>query len=457
MSKLGFPEIFIISQTALPAMLYLPGMQSIRLPIRIAAYGISLMALFLWFNRRRASFRRHPAENWLLFALAYLAYMVFHPDTNGLTAGIAQACLYLAVFAPIFWAPDYVHSAARLNRLLWLLLICNGVNSIVGILQVYNPAVWMPKEFSQIMTQSAYGLGTVMYKGADGKMIIRPPGLFDSPGAVCGAGMMAGFLGLVLSFQTRKFWTRGIALGFSFAGTAVIYLTLVRTSLLVLIGMLVAYCVLLHFQGQHGRSIQLAMLAGGIGMAALTLATVFGGQSITSRFSTLVAERPTQLYYRSRGKQVERGFFELLPEYPLGAGLGRWGMMAYYFGRKGTDSNGLWAEIQFPAWIIDGGIVLLLCYCMALYKNSRREFEVARSDIDEQKRNLAGMIFAMNAGIIGLCFSFPVFCTQTGLQSWFLSGALHGVLTRDRKLGAAQEPGPANKPKLLYARGGRGK
>ena len=44
----GFPEYFIISQTALPALLYLPGTQGIRLPIRFAAFAISLAAFVWW-------------------------------------------------------------------------------------------------------------------------------------------------------------------------------------------------------------------------------------------------------------------------------------------------------------------------------------------------------------------------------------------------------------------------
>ena len=38
----GFPEIFVISQTALPALLYLPGSQGFRLSLRFSAFAISL-------------------------------------------------------------------------------------------------------------------------------------------------------------------------------------------------------------------------------------------------------------------------------------------------------------------------------------------------------------------------------------------------------------------------------
>jgi hypothetical protein len=43
----GFAEFFVISQTALPALLYFPGTQGIRLYIRIAPFAISLAA-FAW-------------------------------------------------------------------------------------------------------------------------------------------------------------------------------------------------------------------------------------------------------------------------------------------------------------------------------------------------------------------------------------------------------------------------
>jgi len=43
----GFPEWFIVSQIALPSLLFLPGAQAFRVPIRIAPFAISLAAL-LW-------------------------------------------------------------------------------------------------------------------------------------------------------------------------------------------------------------------------------------------------------------------------------------------------------------------------------------------------------------------------------------------------------------------------
>ena len=47
--------------------------------------------------------------------------------------------VYFAVMSPLFWAPAFVKTPEHLARLLGLLLICSGINSMVGVLQVYDP------------------------------------------------------------------------------------------------------------------------------------------------------------------------------------------------------------------------------------------------------------------------------------------------------------------------------
>ena len=165
----GFAEFFVISQTALPALLYLPGTQAFRLPIRISSFAISLLALAWWGVRgsdESAERRRHPAVPWMFAVLATIALMVFHPLTNSFRAGVAQLGLYVCIMAPLFWAPAFVRSPGHLRRILTLLLICNGVNCVVGVLQVYDPARWLPQEFSRLVTDSEMGLGPVSYIGA---------------------------------------------------------------------------------------------------------------------------------------------------------------------------------------------------------------------------------------------------------------------------------------------------
>jgi hypothetical protein len=180
-------------------------------------------------------------------ALAYLGLMLLHPTTNNLRAGLAQIVLYLAVLAPVFWAPALVRGPRHLARLLVLLFICNGANSLVGILQVYNPAVWMPEELSRVVTASPFGLDAVSYIGPGGGRIIRPPGLFDAPGAVCGPAMITVLLGLYFSVSATGLTKRLLASVLAVAGMAAIYLSQVRSSLVVVTVMVLAFSGLLMF------------------------------------------------------------------------------------------------------------------------------------------------------------------------------------------------------------------
>src|SRR5713101_6617218 len=84
----GFPELFVISQTALPALLYIPGLQPLRVLIRTSAYAVSLAALFWYRFAKPRPWHRHPAEKWLMLCLVWLAIMVFHPTTNSSLAGL---------------------------------------------------------------------------------------------------------------------------------------------------------------------------------------------------------------------------------------------------------------------------------------------------------------------------------------------------------------------------------
>ena len=59
----------------------------------------------------------------------------------------------------MLWAPVLVRTADQLARVMAVLLVCNGVNAAVGVLQVYDPARWMPQELSRIVTESSLALG----------------------------------------------------------------------------------------------------------------------------------------------------------------------------------------------------------------------------------------------------------------------------------------------------------
>jgi hypothetical protein len=424
----GFAEWFALSQTALPALLFLPGSQAFRLPVRVGAFAISLYACAMWWiGRSRQPAARHPAERWLILALTVLAVSIAHPLTSSLTSGLAQTLLYFAIFCPLFWARPYVTTRRQLVRVLLLLLICNGINSIVGVLQVYDPVRWMPRELASVLSRSALGAAT--YLGPGGQRIVRPPGLFDTPGAVCSAGTIAALFGLILTLEPIARWKRGVALAMAIAGVSVIYLSHVRISLVVAVAMMTAYVGMLLVQKQTKRVAGFVTLAAVLVAGGLSIATALGGQSITDRFSTLVDSDPRELYYQSRGKSVEYAFNNLLLNYPFGAGLARWGMMRVYFGDPARlDSTELFAEVQPNAWILDGGIFLLMFYGIALGVTAMYDVKLIRSLDDRADRLWASAVVAANFGTLALIFTFVPFGTAAGMQFWFLEGALHGAM-----------------------------
>jgi hypothetical protein len=431
----GFAEWFVLSQTLLPAMMFLPGSQAYRLPLRVGAYGISLFAFAMWwFDRAGHKEGKHPAERYLMFVLVVLVISIAHPLTNSLQSGIAQTLLYFAIFCPLFWARGYVTTRRQLQRVLLLLLICNGINSIVGVMQVYDPARWMP-ELSANFTQNRDVLAASSYVGPGGRLIIRPPGLFDTPGAVCGAGTVAALFGLIICLEPLAVWKRALALAMAVAGISAIYLSHVRVSFVVTLGMMATYVLMLTVQKQTKRLTGFSMLAVGMVVGGLSIATFLGGTSISERFSTLVEGDPRTLYYQSRGISIEYGFSYLLSEYPLGAGLARWGMMRSYFGDPGKlDSTEMFAEVQPNAWILDGGIFLLAMYGIALIVTATYDLKLLRTLADREDRLWAAAVIAANFGTIALVFSFVPFGTAAGLQFWFLEGALHGAMAKRPRL-----------------------
>jgi hypothetical protein len=203
--------------------------------------------------------------------------------------------------------------------------------------------------------------------------------------------------------------------------------------------MLGSYFSLLLMQERRSR----AMLFGGaavvIVVATFSFALVLGGESIAERTFTLFAQDPLALYTGSRGGQLSYTFGELLQKYPLGAGLGRWGMIAVYFGDDAKPgAEPLWAEIQVTGWAIDGGLALLLLSVGALAVTLKTDAGVARTHQDARVRACASVVLAANVGTAALIFTFTPFVTQIGLQFWFLAGALHGLVDAERSGGFAR-------------------
>ena len=299
--------------------------------------------------------------------MLWLGLMLFHPGTTSLV-GVAQISLYFAILSPVFWASAYVTNRRKLVRALVVLLVCNGINSMVGVMQVYDPDRWLPRQLSSVYSSGtgASILAASMFMGPNGRLMVRPPGLFDAAGAVAGAAMVATILGLIFCLEPIGWWRRLASLGFALAGMSALYLSQVRAAFVMTLGMMVGYTLLLAIQNQKKRVIGFGTLGVGIVVVGLSVATALAGDSVVERFQTLIEGDPRDLYYQSRGIHVRSAMTDLADQYPLGAGLGRWGMLSFYFGESGPVSNSLFAEVQPNAWMLDGGVPLVGLYGIVL-------------------------------------------------------------------------------------------
>jgi hypothetical protein len=414
---LGFVLFQVVCQLALLA----GGPASVRLALRVAAFGASLVLLFA-LRRRAVALPAARAAKWAV-AIAFLS--VAHPLAPNRLAGFAQASLYLAVLAPLFWVPRLDIDRVTLRRVILALWAFHAASAATGVLQVTFPGRFEPALSPWIVASGEDYVRSLELVLPDGTRVFRPMGLTDVPGGACTGGLYAGLLGAALFLTERRKRARAVFAASMVLGFLAISLSQVRASAVVLAVSLAAIAALLALRGQ-ARVTQL-VLVGVLGTAAsLALAVALGGDSVLDRFRELGGADAGTVYYRSRGRFLEETLSVLLPRYPLGAGIGRWGMMQHYFGAPG-DPEPLWVEIQWTGWLLDGGLPLVLAYSAALLVALRTALAFALGDLAGEARDLwvwGAVLVGYDLGTLALTFDYPAFAGQAGLDFWLLNAVV---------------------------------
>jgi hypothetical protein len=395
-----------------------------------------------------------PARPWLVAVMVLLVLEMANPNTYSLKAGGAQLLLYLAVMSPAFWAGEALWSPRQFRRAMALLFLCNAASAGVGLAQViqpgsydvprsvYNPGPFDPPDIPAL--RGKYSGVDLTVERADGRRVLRPCGLTDTPGGAAQAGMVAALLGLSWAVRPIRWWKRVGAALLAFAGVAAIYYTYVRFAVVVLIIALGVQTSLLASKGLLGSA--LTIVGGGVGVliGAMLWASRSLGTKVITRFLTLLGGSET--YYRSRGFFITDVFDNMIWKYPLGAGLGWWGMINVYFGDPLRP--GLWAEVMIPAWVLDGGLPLLFLYSMAILFAMWDTARVALTSPDRDVAFWASVIVAMNLGIAAACFSYIPFLAPLGVQFWLFAPLVHAAdaqarsaLARRPNTGGGPRPG----------------
>ena len=389
--------------------------------MRMATFGLSLF-LLVWL---KGDGPRHPATNPAIAVLAILPIgLFFHPNTNTIAAGAAQCVMYAAILAPIFWVRRLKITAKGFQWLIFLIWGYQTLSAIFGVLQVYFPGQFQPF-LSTAIQSSTWGGENLKIVLANGELVYRPMGLTDTPGGAAGAGLSALLLGVGIALRERNPILRVACICSAAIGLFCIYLSEVR-SILVMAGIcLIALAAVLARKGDFGRVT--AILGGGTALfvTSFTWAIAVGGESTLKRLSTLTSDRADAVYQQNRGHFLEDTFNNLLYEYPLGAGLGRWGPISGYFGDSNNPvSKPLWAEIQWTGWLYDGGIPLMIAYVAALYFACRTAWQIAMSEKLGDFALWGALIFGYNIGAVALTFNYALFISQSGMEFWLLNTAL---------------------------------
>src|SRR5437763_562018 len=359
-SSAGWVVVFVLTMFACQAMIAFGPFPGIRTWLRVAVYAFSLALVAL----TRGAGLRHPAALPATAALLIVGLSLFHPDTPGYVPGAIHAGLYLAILAPLFWAPRLHIDAQMLKRVLVLIWAFHSLSAALGVLQVQFPGTFDPN-LSAVIDPDVASASVIT--NARGDVVYRAMGVSDIPGAAGVSGLYAAAIGTALFVVDRRRLMRVLCVASMTLALTSIYLAQLRSTLVIAALIVSSFVVCLALRRSRRALLTLIIVVLTL-LASLNIAVLIGGTEVFDRIATLIDERPQTVYYANRGHFLEQTFTEDLPDYPLGAGLARWGMARHYFGGvdSAAESSSLWVEIQWTGWLLDGGVPLMIAYSGAV-------------------------------------------------------------------------------------------
>jgi hypothetical protein len=456
-------ESFIVVEYLCQLALLSSEIGQLRMLVRMTVFGTSLVLLLLLSGRGEP----HPASAPAKLVVAIVALSLFHPNTNTVAAGGAQIAMYLAILAPLFWVSRLKVDTPTLLRALMIIWFFQTTSAAVGILQVYYPGRFESSLATVALTSGPGYLKSLQFRNAFGETTWRAMGLTDTPGGAANAGFFAALLGTGFMLNFRPGFRRIFAGGTIIVGLVAIYLSKNRSCLIVfamcelgLAGMIAMRRSLLVLRPEWRRreAGNLPTLVAALavaGVLSFSWAISVGGGSIADRFSTLVADKPAEVYKKNRGHFIDSSM-DLLPQYPLGAGIGRWGMMNFYFGDNSHPENGgVYVEEQWSGWLLDGGLPLIFAYVLAIFLAFRAAFKIAMSPVEPELATFAAIICGYDVGAFASSFGYPFFLSQDGLEFWLLNAALFAALAGFRRRVQAETAGKRDQRQTARVRDGR--
>jgi hypothetical protein len=423
----GIVYAFVVFELLCQLALIAPGIDAVRSVMRVAVFAGALALLVLIPPGRFP----HPAIKPALCAVLILAVGLVHPQTNSFLAGIAAIAMYVAILSPLMWVSNLPIDVTLLRRVALILWAYHSASAAVGVLQMYYPGI--QPEPSVVFLER----GDALVEGAkitlaSGRQVFRPMGLSDMPGGAAGSGLYSIVFALGIWTVDRRLWMNALCLISMICAFFCIYLSQVRSILVMVAVSLFVFGLIMLVRRDHLRLVRYLFLVGIVVIASTAWAFWVGGEATVQRLLTLIEDDPASVYYYGRGYHLHYTWEVLLPEHPLGAGLGRWGMINYYFARRAAFQEPLWAEIQWTAWLFDGGAPLILTYGAAIILAAWVSWRLSiRPDVGDLSL-WASVLCAFNVASLAVTFNYPIFMSQAGLEFWLLNACLWAAWVRVR-------------------------
>ena len=411
---------FLLIQFIFQLILLVPGIGAARTLLRIGSFGLSIYLL----ATIKDEGIKYPAR-WLaqiIIAILFLSFC-FNFQLNSILAGLGQIGMYIAIIGPLFWVSKLPLSATGFRNLVFLFWIFQTVSATIGLLQIYFPTQFQ-FQMSSVVENLAHieGLKIVL---ANGQSIFRPTGLTDQPGGAATAGFYAVLLGLAFFLEGKNKYLMGTGLLSTFIGFFCVYMSQVRNIFVSTCVCILCLLIVLALSRSFKRVLALVGILQPLILGTFGWAVAVGGSQTLDRINSLFVGSADEVYRQNRGRFLQDTIELLLPKYPWGAGLGRWGMMNGYFGKTGNPfTEQIWAEIQWTAWLLDGGIPLVLAYSCALLVACYVTLKIAFEKRADSLSFWSAVIFSYNISNIMVTFNYPVFISQGGMEFWLFNTAI---------------------------------
>jgi len=418
--------LFLAVQIVCQLALLRDEFQPVRKFVRAGSFGINLVFLAIIVGGRHIDF----VGKLLIGALGLLAIGFFHPETNSLVTAVGVVVFYGSVFASLFWVSRLRIELDTLRVLMIAFWSFHAMSASVGVLQTYFPGQFQGA-LSTVIESSPYGAAGLGVQLASGEQIFRPMGLTDSPGGAAVSGMYVCLLGMALLLDKRYRWWGLVFAAGMIAGLYCLLLCQLRVFVVSLFICAVTFLLTLAYRGEGGRLMKLGGWLVGIVVLGSLWAVSIGREAVVSRMSTLLADDPIAVYQGNRGQFLVHTFDRTIWEHPLGAGLGRWGMVNNYFGDRATS---LWAEINWTAWCYDGGIPLMALFAFIMLYLIYRAFRLTAGAHATEWRIWGAMLVAYNMAFLATTFCACPLLSQIGVEFFLINAVVYTAWRHDMHL-----------------------